>query len=37
MTQAGFSLLCNRGGIYYLRRAIPKPLRAMIGKRELLV
>jgi hypothetical protein len=38
MARTGYSTLLRRhGGTYYLRKVVPLPLRAIIGKREIRV
>ncbi len=37
MVRVGWSNMLNRHGVYYFRKAVPLPLRSIIGKREILV
>src|SRR5262245_33689499 len=34
--RTGYSLMLQRNGIYYFRMAVPEPVRAILGKQEIL-
>jgi len=34
--RTGYSLMLQQNGVYYFRKAVPEPLRPILGKREVL-